>query len=734
MLAPCIAFALLAEAPVAALNDFAKARDVESLLKYASPAVLSASPKPFDFLKTGGAYGAGQRGWKALSLVDPVGGAEYVVFNTVYSCEDLADQVYLWRAGKLAQHIPEAETFGFSITNHDFDINIDPPKKFARISDVVTLRRDHGTAKNVQMRIGPHFTFESVTDEAGKPVKFNQAGGVVSLAAPSGKSAKWKIVYAGVVNLPRMAGVINDYEAIFSGDCWWPTIARGAVTYSSTVRAPKTWTTISQGEKLDEKVVGNQKVTRYRMDMPSCVLSIVSGEYRMAAKKIGGVTYQTLSRKLSAEDLAMQCELNAPVFEFYSTWLKYPFSTWSTVASELFPGGALEAYSFATYSEGWPPDEDAHEPAHTWFGGFIPNTYLKSLWNESFASYCEGLYGRESGIGNRAERRLAFVSDADPQQLYKSMATRIASCEVGPAGSALGYGKGSDVLQMLEVELGTAVMQNTIQTWLKQHKPGTVGEWEDYEKVVNQVTGKDYRWFFDQWLGRPGYIEAEFQNVGYADGKLHGTMKFSGDTYRMNLEALTKYDDGRTEHLRIPIIPLRGMQEVRFEVPLQNRPRLVSFDPWLRLLRRKDSNERPMQLRTRLNSMKHWAASGRENWADALVGSRRNRLASMPEKLDGVILVGKPDDNPAIKTLCEKAGFVVSGDSLTFDGTTIDLKKGAALALVPLDGGGIAGVALGQVQRNPNFGRAWLAVVDEYGRFLRGRTEPKTSGAWTISL
>ena len=35
-----------------------------------------------------------------------------------------------------------------------------------------------------------------------------------------------------------------------------------------------------------------------------------------------------------------------------------------------------------------------HEIAHTWWGGVVPNTYTRTLWNESFAEYSDGLYGR----------------------------------------------------------------------------------------------------------------------------------------------------------------------------------------------------------------------------------------------------------------------------------------------------------------------------------------------------
>ena len=57
-------------------------------------------------------------------------------------------------------------------------------------------------------------------------------------------------------------------------------------------------------------------------------------------------------------------------------------------------GGALEAYSFATFQSGTLPGTVTHELAHTWWGGLVPCAYTRSMWNKSFAEYSSGLFGR----------------------------------------------------------------------------------------------------------------------------------------------------------------------------------------------------------------------------------------------------------------------------------------------------------------------------------------------------
>ena len=84
--------------------------------------------------------------------------------------------------------------------------------------------------------------------------------------------------------------------------------------------------------------------------------------------------------------------------------------------------------------------------------------------------------------------------------------------------------------------------------------------------------------------------------------------------------------------------------------------------------------------------------------------------------------------------MCSRVGFKVDGDFLTYDGTTIDLREGAAFAIVDLGGGKTCGIGLGQTVLPPDPGAARLCVVDKYGRFLRGVTEPRRRGKTTFRM
>lgn len=724
---------LLPRASVAEIDALAKTRDIQGLVSHCAPS-LKDPAAAFQFLRTGGAYGSGRFGWAVVPLKDASDQGDFVVFTTKITGEDLGAQVFRFDGAKMTEKVPELTTFGATITHHDFEVWFKPEAKSVRIVDKLTGSVST-ESKSFQFRVSPHYIVDTI-DDAGAAVPFTQAGGVVSVAAPADKQIDYTVTYAGIVDLPQFAASITEKEATLTNDFWWPQIARGPATYTAKVHGPKGWTAIGQGTQTKMEETLTERITSFDMKLPTSVFSLCCGPYKQAKKNIRGRTYIAWSINSSEEDLQKQADLNAPILDFYHrAYSPYPFSYWGTLESPAYGGGALEAYSFATYGSGSIATEDPHEPAHTWWGGIIPNTYLRSMWNESFAVFSEGYYGREGGPAEfdekyRIERRQAFVSDGTPDGSYKNGTCATGSCETGGVASSLGYGKGSVVLQMLESELGEQKMGDSLRGWLHAHTAGTPGEWEEYEAVVSNVAGRDLKWFFDQWLRRPGWADFEVSNLAWAGGKLSGDVKFVGDPYRINCELMLSYADGSRVFTKFDTTQTKIGDGYHFEIPCAKKPSTASVDPWRKLLRRYGNDEAPTSLGRLLRSMPAYVEPGREAWGEL----GRRRTAERPAEVAGTVWIANPATDKAAKLLCERVGFKVNGNSLTYDGTTIDLRKGAAAAVVDLADGKQAVVAMGVVKHGLNPGRARLGVFDEYGRVLRAKTDPKTKGWGTFKL
>lgn len=709
-----------AEPNVAALDAMAVKRDVAGISKLYGARVPTKF-NPLSPMRGGGSYGVGRFGWHAYYAASPDKTQEYVVFSTPLTSEDIGERVFEWKNGKLERYVDEADGGGWSIKSHAFEVRFDLPNKKTTISDRVELKQQ-GSDHPLLMRFGPNYKVMLIRDETGKSVSFSQAGGLVILNASKEPARRLDLTYVGTVDKAGYAGAITPREAMLTNDYWYPMIARGPASYHANIHVPIGWTGVAQGEPEGKKDWPDETVWSYRMDLPVVYFSLCAGPYKPYTTTIDGRRFTIWSLQMNQGQMAIQAELYAPILKFYERFAKFPFSGYGAVDTRLYGGGALEAYSFATYGSGWLPDEDSHEPAHTWWGGIVNNTYLKSSWNESFANYCEGLYARNVEIGDQSDRSRAFVSHPAVDDTQMEYALDSAGVDVGGAAGDLGYGKGSFVLQMLEQEMGTDNLVAAMRSWIKSKPAGSVGEWEDFEKIV----GLDYKWFFDEWVHRPGYAQFKFENVRWQDGKVLANVAFQGQPYRMTVDVLLQSPSGERVMRRVPV---KGAESI--EIPAPTKPALISVDPWRRILRPIAEDEGVPSITSMVGKMKLVVDPKHPEYAKFYPNTR---MASLPTDLNGTLITGTPETVPAMGPLCDKAGFKINGDQLTYKGHTINLRKGMAMALLDLGQGRRCMISLGQGRRRPSTGDAHVAVTDDLGRFLYGETEPKTSGNLTYRI
>jgi hypothetical protein len=711
---------------VADLDVLARGRDVNGLMAHAGPGVKASD---LSFLTRQGAFGTGRKGWHAYELVDPAGGQSYVVFGTPITTQDFGEFVFEFADGKLTRLQDERETRGYKVLHYDFSMTFQPDQKRANIVSTVRLRRDVGAKPTAHFRLSPNYKVSSVSDSAGNSLRFAQASGVVSVAPPSGAETTIKMTYSGVVDQPTFAGAIVSDEVMLTNDYWWPSIARGPATVTTTATIPQEWTLVTHGKKVGDVPNGTTRTTRYQMDVPISYLSLSAGKFKHVERKIGRINYHVWSNDMTDADMREQLVLMADVIQFYERIAPYPFDDWGAMVTQLYGGGALEAYSYATYGTGWLPDEDSHEPAHTWFGGLLPNTYMNSYWNESFAVYCGGLFNREMPIGNTAERRRAFVETAQLQRDYRAMPVSEAGAFAGGIASSLGYGKGGLVLQQLEFELGPDKMIVAMQRWIKDHPKGEPAEWDGFEKAVTATAGEEYKWFFDQWVRNATPPDFTINEIGYYGNEVRGRVDFRGVPHRIKTDVYAEMVDGTVAIVDVVLNPLRkdGVSEFSFTLP--KKPKLLSFDPYDRILRERLASQ-ALRVQSRLQSLRPIVDAQHRQYADTFgaFANMNNAATAAPSDPAGAFFIGHPDSVPAMRDLCRRAGFTVQGDTLTYDGTKIDLKDGAAVAIIDLGGGKTCAIGLGVTKRTPSVGNAMLALVDGNGRFLRGKTDPRRDG------
>jgi len=124
------------------------------------------------------------------------------------------------------------------------------------------------------------------------------------------------------------------------------------------------------------------------------------------------------------------------------------------------------------------------------------------VWlNESFASYFDPLYHEET-LG---KDHFAFTM-YEAQKAGINTDKALGRKPIVSAGSFTTnlYPRGASVLHMLRFQLGEELFWRAINHYITKHQFSSV-ETNDLKVAIEEATGQNLYWFFDQWMYRAGY-------------------------------------------------------------------------------------------------------------------------------------------------------------------------------------------------------------------------------------
>ncbi len=227
-----------------------------------------------------------------------------------------------------------------------------------------------------------------------------------------------------------------------------------------------------------------------------------------------------------------------------------------------------------------------HEFAHEYFGNQLSNANYDDLWlHEGLGSYAQPLLAEYLGgeidymaqlksqrSGIRNEQPLVSGRERGEKEVYAD--------STGPRGDI--YPKGSWVAHTLRKLIGDDAFFTSVRTLVygrPDPKPGNFtpqfGTTQGFLDIVNRVTGKDYKWFFDVYLYRAALprVVATREN---------GMLKLRWEVpdrlpFPMPLDVRV---DGKV--VTLPMTDGSG------EVPANERAG-VTIDPWSKILMQSDA-------------------------------------------------------------------------------------------------------------------------------------------------
>lgn len=398
-------------------------------------------------------------------------------------------------------------------------------------------------------------------------------------------------------NKPQQIWTQGETE---SSSCWFPTIdsPNENMTQEIKITVDSRFVTLSNGLLLSSKPNGDGTRTDYwKQSLPHApyLAMMAIGEFAIVKDKWKGIDvdyyvepeYEPHAKAIFGETPAM--------LDYYSDVLKYPYAweKYSQVVVRDYVSGAMEnttatihgEFLHRTDRELLDGDNEriiAHELFHHWFGDLVTCESWSNLpLNESFATYGEYMWLEHRHGIDEADRhgdeqmRQYFASIAQTGHLHM---VRFYYDNKEDMFDAHSYNKGGRILHMLRKTIGDEAFFEGLNLYLNENKFQAV-EMHQLRLAMEEVTGMDLNWFFNQWFFNKGHADLEItHSYDEASKKYVVTIKQNQDLseiplYRIPLD-VDIYYGGAVNRTRIDLTE----QEQTFEFDVLGKPQLVLVD------------------------------------------------------------------------------------------------------------------------------------------------------------
>lgn len=299
---------------------------------------------------------------------------------------------------------------------------------------------------------------------------------------------------------------------------------------------------------------------------------------------------------------------NTPeMMKFFSEKLgvDYPWAKYSQIVGRDYVSGAMENTTATLHQEsayqnsrqlldgnGW-EETIAHELFHQWFGDLVTAESWSHLTvNESFANYSEYLwdeykYGKDFADAHNYDDMMGYVQSGSEAKTL----VRHQYKDKEDMFDAVSYNKGGRILHMLRNYIGDDAFFKSLNLYLTQNKFKT-GEAAQLRLAVEEVTGKDMNWFWNQWYYGSGHPKLKISynydipgNANTAQVIIEQTQK-TGKIFMLPI-AVDVYINGKAE--RYNVWTKTAKDTFYFKAP--SKPELINVDADKILLAEKTDNK-----------------------------------------------------------------------------------------------------------------------------------------------
>lgn len=521
---------------------------------------------------------------------------------------------------------------GATITDHHLIIELIPDSHELIARDDIQLRTD-GRAKTVSFTLAPTLQIDSIVmraqadsgqvEQNGVPLTFTSQiltqpatqHIAVTLPTTHTESLSLRWTYRGAVNDPpreprhlrfvtpsETSGHIGPEGVYLSSESqWYPDIEGSMSWFRLDATVPAGWKIVTQGKEESVRTENGKTRSEWMIREPSEALSLVANRFVAASRDWNSPDGRMirLSTYLLPDNAQLADEYLDATQKYLQTYIPllgpYPFEKFAVV--ENFFASGLGMPSFTLLGSGSikrryvQPYALGHEIVHSWIGNAVFNRPDRGNWVEGLTTYLANYYWHELA-GERREARdqrrqmvQGYNLYVAPQQDYPLSQFRQKHDE---RDNAIGYQKSAMIVHHLRAEVGDRVFWQALKNFVSQHR-GRHADWSDIERAFTDESGRDLRWFFQQWVeqaGAPNLSIADATSrtrvAGQDPFELDASLAQAAPLTRVSVPIRIRLEDRREETV---VVPVRAATE-SVVVPLPALPTEVELDPDYTVFRR----------------------------------------------------------------------------------------------------------------------------------------------------
>ncbi|WP_161499337.1 M1 family metallopeptidase [Flavipsychrobacter stenotrophus] len=310
-----------------------------------------------------------------------------------------------------------------------------------------------------------------------------------------------------------------------SNSHWMITLDKPNTKFTSQIEltVPDTMTTLSNGALIKQvKGTNGMRTDIWKQDMriQAYAVMFAIGKFSIIKDKWKDKEVNYYVEPEFAPYARQMFNNTGEMMDYYSqiTGVSYPWNKYSQVVVRDYVSGAMENTTASLFGDFMnqttreiadknSEDVVSHELFHQWFGDYVTaESWTNVTVNESFANYGEQLwrrhkYGKDAGDELAWNDLMGYVYSSslkDPQLVRFNYDSREEVFD------AISYNKGGAILHYLNTLIGDDAFNRSMKIYLTKNALGT-GEAHSWRMAVEEATGQDWNWFFNQFYFHAGH-------------------------------------------------------------------------------------------------------------------------------------------------------------------------------------------------------------------------------------